>query len=1494
MDNDVISLDRRFLEWKKDGEIDPDTVVRFGLHKGALAWADLLKRRRVVILAEGGSGKTIELQRQKSLRRKDNIDAWYCTVENLGSKGFSNSLAADDANAFKNWLGSARPGWFFLDSIDEAKLHHVALAHAMENFAAEIGEARARAHVVFAGRYTDWEAYRDAQLLETHLAVPVERPKSSPTSQEQSLEEVLRGSADAEEASTRELSLIVLMLGLDPDRIGLLAVSLGIADTRGFLAELELHNLWHFARRPLDLRHLIDYWLQEGRLASLTDMIATSILQRAAEHDPQRARQTRLSKVRVGAAAERLGAALTFSRTAELKVPDEHASHRTGATVLDLEMVLCDLTGEEQSEFINTALFDAASFGRLRFHNDNLGTIRSYLTAQWLYRLSGLNLPEQRLRAFLFAETYGVKVVKPSMRGVSAWLSIRSREVALEVVHREPSILISYGDPRSLPLSIKMAALRRVAALLKEDREAQPLLDSEALRRFATPDLAAAIRELWLQYGDEQEVRELLLRIIWLGPIPACVDLAGTVAFTRASLTLEVELAGRALIAAGSVIDQRRYAAFILQESRQLSLSVVWHALDELFPAVISVAEFLELIARVDVLARNGGLGFAWYGPRLLQWVQNPDDLSSIVAGLLLHLDSPSSRPDDGERLQAAYFPILIEAAKRLLEDSDSTVAPQPALDVLQRVGRAELHSSQGVEDVQELRSLVDRSSARRRLSFWNATAALVALPGAPEGPTHSHHLRIDGWNQRLQAEDVTWLLEDVLARQSERERLLALRTACEIWRQLGSPDAMERQIRTAAAADPILAADCNLSMAPIVEEPGQAEWRHQMEQYQQKAANRKTEERDGWMSFMNELKASPALLKHDGSDASQSAEKRLYALFSLLDRRSNRSDRYSISDISPIAAVLGPELLGHFRTALRKFWRKWKPTLSSERGAAERNLVNRYDLMALTSIAVDRDDTNNWVRTLNESLAQAAAGFATIELNGFPDWLADLADTWPESVDKVLIEEIRAEIGDAAQGYCKTLTALARTSDSVKRAVASHLLALLLAQSAESVSTTVLDVGLRTAAANLPDSEKGAALTALLQRFDADQDVGKAASYLLAAYYLEPDKATDSMMARLDTLAAAGQVCLVERVLPFLFGDRLLEPGARPQSLSFERHKQLVKVAYGVLKIEEDNDRQSGEVYSPDVRDNAQWARNAAFMSLINTPGRASFIALSELAATKGFPIPPERLRLMARERASIDSEDEPWRASDAKDVEDHAERPPYTSRSLMALAMERLRDLQYDLMHHDNQPGRALQRLERETLVQNYVARELESVRRGSYRVVRESRVADEKEPDIRLLSMAGEGVVAIELKVAESWTLADLETALEHQLCAQYLRARGAKHGVLLLVHQNAREFGWGKEVGKRLSFPGLLSHLQWLAQKICNQGSDELDVQVVAFDVSQFSRKKNKKTKAVTSGNSRKTKESKPKKTKGSATKVRRGRPNAKIRSQRLIIRGTRRE
>ena len=52
-----IDLDRRFVEWKKgDGEgddADPELWARYRLSEGTLQWSDLLKRRRVVVLAGG-------------------------------------------------------------------------------------------------------------------------------------------------------------------------------------------------------------------------------------------------------------------------------------------------------------------------------------------------------------------------------------------------------------------------------------------------------------------------------------------------------------------------------------------------------------------------------------------------------------------------------------------------------------------------------------------------------------------------------------------------------------------------------------------------------------------------------------------------------------------------------------------------------------------------------------------------------------------------------------------------------------------------------------------------------------------------------------------------------------------------------------------------------------------------------------------------------------------------------------------------------------------------------------------------------------------------------------------------------------------------------------------------------------------------------------------------------------------------------------------------
>jgi hypothetical protein len=99
-----------------------------------------------------------------------------------------------------------------------------------------------------------------------------------------------------------------------------------------------------------------------------------------------------------------------------------------------------------------------------------------------------------------------------------------------------------------------------------------------------------------------------------------------------------------------------------------------------------------------------------------------------------------------------------------------------------------------------------------------------------------------------------------------------------------------------------------------------------------------------------------------------------------------------------------------------------------------------------------------------------------------------------------------------------------------------------------------------------------------------------------------------------------------------------------------------------------------------------------------------------------------------------------------------------------------------------------------------------------------------------------------VPIEVKVAESWTLGDLEVALTDQLCGKYLRARDGRHGILLLVHQTARTRGWKDPHGKMLNFDEVVKHLQAKAIAIAASSPDAPQPEIAVLDVSGFNANK----------------------------------------------------
>jgi hypothetical protein len=470
---------------------------------------------------------------------------------------------------------------------------------------------------------------------------------------------------------------------------------------------------------------------------------------------------------------------------------------------------------------------------------------------------------------------------------------------------------------------------------------------------------------------------------------------------------------------------------------------------------------------------------------------------------------------------------------------------------------------------------------------------------------------------------------------------------------------------------------------------------------------------------------------------------------------------------------MLGSDVAAALRDALIKFWRQWWPETKSERSANERNRVRSLDCMGIAGVSLEAAPNPRWAEQLSSDEASRAATYATLELNGFPSWFAGLATSKPAEARDVLATEVLAEIADPEpRTRYEVLDDISRAGGAVAELIAPVLFEQLKQRA--DIPSAALAPMLRIMVEALREEQREFVSLAI-ERFKS-AETGLAALYLGSAFGVDADAATDALTARLDGLEARAQTDLVQGILPDLFGTDFGRSADRRVPLGFAALERLVGIAFRAIRHEEDRRRPSGQVFSPDERDNAEHARGAAFKHLLDTPGRATFAALQRLAANPNCPIDPSRLRELAYERAAQDAESAVWLPGEAAVFEVAAEAAPSTAKDLQRTVLRRFDDMQHDLLHGDFAQGGTLQGLQGETAVQNWVAERLRMQQGRAYSVEREPHVAGEKEPDVRLRARTTDASVATEIKVAESWTLRQLEAALTDQLCGRYLRARG----------------------------------------------------------------------------------------------------------------------
>ena len=275
-----VDLNRHFLPIKKDEEIDFEFTRIWGKRIGGLLdWNDLLNKKRVVLLAEALSGKTEEFKNNSQKLLTDRKASFFISIEELADEGFEQSLDPNATTVFEEWRNGFEEGYFFLDSIDEARLNRKRFASALKKLAQKISNSLNRSRIFISCRVTDWKGAEDEQTIKQLLPVPADTSQhSSHVDSEAALLDPIfanKGTGSEGDKGSEDPTsdfTVVRLAPLDKEQQGKLAKEVGIENISEFGHSIWQNGLENLAERPGDLIELAEFWKNYRKFATLSEM----------------------------------------------------------------------------------------------------------------------------------------------------------------------------------------------------------------------------------------------------------------------------------------------------------------------------------------------------------------------------------------------------------------------------------------------------------------------------------------------------------------------------------------------------------------------------------------------------------------------------------------------------------------------------------------------------------------------------------------------------------------------------------------------------------------------------------------------------------------------------------------------------------------------------------------------------------------------------------------------------------------------------------------------------------------------------------------------------------------------------------------------------------------------------------------------------------------------------------------------------------------------
>lgn len=1441
-----LELDRQFMPFQDEEawEVRYQSFLSDNFY-GCERWPDLLNHKRTVILAEAGAGKTAEMFQKAKALVDGGSAAFYMTVNNLAKVSFLDALVNKECQArFEAWLAGDKEGFFFVDSVDEARMLGQSFRDALLRLANAISGHATRATILVSCRVSDWGATLDRAVFEEVLGKPPDiqaRRSPPPEGRDDSallaplFHDAARPNANEDQvAAPSYVPHVTALAPLTEQQSQCLAGWNGVADPGAFISAVRQADADSLVNRPQDLLSLSSLWSEKGKIGSKYTILKWSIQQRLRETNRDLFRRDTLSQELALAGAKRIAAAMTLCHKRFIAWPLDTPTGSSDSLSLDPSDVLPDWSGQLQQSLLNRAIFDPASHGRVRFHHRS---VQELLCAEWLLDLVEDGCPFRHVWMLLTNSKYGSLRLRPSMRPVTAWLGQLDQRIRCRLMPIAPELLIEDGDPALLSTSVRELLLEQFASRYRDRDDAGISIGIDQIERLADPALAERIKVLWGRASGSGELRELLLRLIWAGRIEECGDVALAAATGRGDY-YQRQLGSLSIAEIGTKEQRRALTNHLLRFARSYPKRALAAALEAVFPSIASL-EDLEIIIRKsprdNLRATHSGLGYG-----LSEIARHADLPNAVEFGCLLHrlvTEKPwvDTRHLCYSKRFAALVAPLVHLCSRIISDAGDAPLDSTMAEITKFAGSVTTRSSNYEMDQarKRLREAVFENPGVNRQQFWLAVETTRAEIGDLQSYGSAYGL---GELWQITAKDVDWLVTDLETKVYPNDRHIALQAVFSAYENGGNSPLQLQAIRSAIDGDAVLENELDRMLNPPAVE--KAEWQREYEKHLSEIeAGRKRKRRKiekSWLQFRDRLVADPKRLKEG------TAINDLFDLAQWMNYESENNHRYSRADWQVLSAPFSPEVARAARDGFVAYWRNFDQDVKSTR----RSSTSSLEQVALIGLAIEAESIPDFAARFSDDDVARATSVALHEINGFPEWAPDFWVRHSSVAERIFREEIRWEFDHKPkQGTVHhVVSPLSHAKEPFRSHAAKWVLCEMEARPPSSDYTLSLAIDTITGAkANF--SCQLAVLSAA--QFSKEQSSARRLVWLSVWFGVAADGALEALQKWIDSLATQlERDTLIMRFLNTMFDHGVYQFGQAYHDFArFEALVQLLQIAYSHVRREDDREHEGS--YSPDERDNAERARSALLGILLDIPGEEVFRALMAMSEMPDFALSSERFRTLADRRATADADLRPWDPSEIVAFAGSFEQSPATLAELHDVVLNRLWDIEDEMRagRFSNKSALRQDHLKRadERVVQLGIADQLHLRSRSVYSIEREPELESRDAPDISIQRAGIDEPLPIEIKVADSWSYAELRAAILGQLIAKYMKPRGATHGHLV-VSYHGKKSSWRPGAGKpELDFLGLVHALQTEADQFTYADPYTEKVSVTGIDLRDTTNK-----------------------------------------------------